>query len=258
MRLPPFFLLRRCHDGLTIPRCLSIARGHSLLSAARESLALLSRALALSSQALPVLSSNPAPPTTLTSAAASNDQESLLTLEIRRETAKAVHNLLQGELTRQHALVELSDQLSSGQSKSSDPIPSLIENLDHYPLNHGGTHTNTNSSGSGSGSTGSSNNSPAATVNLNNLVIYPPQLEPVPVKPLFLDVAWNYIDYPGRARRTTPSVPSGANAPPSAAAAAAGTTKDKQQQQQQQSTAKKDEEAKAKEGKRGWFSFGRG
>ncbi|KAJ5526799.1 Signal recognition particle subunit SRP68 [Penicillium frequentans] len=31
---------------------------------------------------------------------------------------------------------------------------------------------------------------------LKNLVPYPPQMQPVPVKPLFLDVAWNYIDYP--------------------------------------------------------------
>ncbi|KAJ5678815.1 hypothetical protein N7462_007059 [Penicillium macrosclerotiorum] len=31
---------------------------------------------------------------------------------------------------------------------------------------------------------------------LNNLVPYPPQMQAVPVKPLFLDVAWNYIDYP--------------------------------------------------------------
>ena len=35
-------------------------------------------------------------------------------------------------------------------------------------------------------------------VDLKNLVTYPPKLEPVPMKPLFLDVAWNYIEYPGR------------------------------------------------------------
>lgn len=33
-------------------------------------------------------------------------------------------------------------------------------------------------------------------VDLTRLVPYPPTLQPVPVKPLFLDVAWNYIDYP--------------------------------------------------------------
>lgn len=33
-------------------------------------------------------------------------------------------------------------------------------------------------------------------LDLNHLVPALPQLQPVPVKPLFLDVAWNYIDYP--------------------------------------------------------------
>ena len=39
-------------------------------------------------------------------------------------------------------------------------------------------------------------------VDLTNLVQYPPKIQPVPVKPLFLDVAWNYIDYPGRQTET--------------------------------------------------------
>lgn len=28
-------------------------------------------------------------------------------------------------------------------------------------------------------------------------------MQPVPVKPLFLDVAWNYIDYPGRKKNAS-------------------------------------------------------
>ena len=39
---------------------------------------------------------------------------------------------------------------------------------------------------------------PPAGVDLKKLVTYPPKLKPVPVKPLFLDLAWNYIEYPGR------------------------------------------------------------
>jgi signal recognition particle subunit SRP68 len=34
-------------------------------------------------------------------------------------------------------------------------------------------------------------------LDLKNLVHYPPTLQPIPVKPLFFDLAWNYIDYPG-------------------------------------------------------------
>ncbi|KAJ6000623.1 hypothetical protein N7481_001032 [Penicillium waksmanii] len=66
---------------------------------------------------------------------------------------------------------------------------------------------------------------------LGNLVPYPPQMKPVPVKPLFLDVAWNYLEYPheGQQQQAAP-VPA-----PAAAAAAAG------------------EEKKG----RGWFGFGR-
>lgn len=39
---------------------------------------------------------------------------------------------------------------------------------------------------------------PSGGVDLENIVQYPPQLPYVPVKPIFLDVAWNYIEYPGR------------------------------------------------------------
>ncbi|EXJ81727.1 hypothetical protein A1O1_07792 [Capronia coronata CBS 617.96] len=37
-------------------------------------------------------------------------------------------------------------------------------------------------------------------VDLTNLVNYPPKLRPIPVKPLFFDIAWNYIAYPGEKR----------------------------------------------------------
>lgn len=60
---------------------------------------------------------------------------------------------------------------------------------------------------------------------LSNLVPYPPQMQAVPVKPLFLDVAWNYIDYP-RAEGATPRD-------------VAGETEEQNG------------------GRRGWFGFGR-
>jgi signal recognition particle subunit SRP68 len=69
-----------------------------------------------------------------------------------------------------------------------------------------------------------------SAVNLNNLVPYPPQMQPIPVKPLFLDVAWNYIDYPREGQRQ--------EAPAQA---------------QAQGQAAVEEETK---GKRGWFGFG--
>lgn len=36
-------------------------------------------------------------------------------------------------------------------------------------------------------------------VDLNNIVNYPPKLQPIPMKPLFFDLAWEYIHYPGQA-----------------------------------------------------------
>ena len=76
------------------------------------------------------------------------------------------------------------------------------------------------------------NEYPLEGVDLSNLVTYPPKMEPIPVKPLFLDVAWNYIDYPRESKKAIPS-------PSSTSSAAAPVA-----------------EAK-KEAKRGWFGFGR-
>jgi len=74
----------------------------------------------------------------------------------------------------------------------------------------------------------------AANIDLKNLVTYPPKLEPIPVKPLFFDVAYNYIEYPGRevGARTESGV---------------GREMDGEQGQ----------ERTAEQKRKGWFSFGR-
>ncbi|KAI7665616.1 hypothetical protein KC318_g7010, partial [Hortaea werneckii] len=72
-----------------------------------------------------------------------------------------------------------------------------------------------------------------------NLVQYPPKIQPVPVKPLFLDVAWNYIDYPGRTAEV-----------PAAKAAAPG-------QDTQMANGIEEKPAVEQPKKRGWFGFGR-
>jgi len=52
---------------------------------------------------------------------------------------------------------------------------------------------------------------PAGHVDLDNIVVYPPEVQAIPAKPLFLDIAWNYVEYPdkkgrpeGKARETLP------------------------------------------------------
>jgi len=86
--------------------------------------------------------------------------------------ASFLKDLLEGELQRYRALVELSNlsEIAQKGEESSSRRP-LVEKLIDYP---------------------------AQGVDLNNLVSYPPSLEPIPVKPLFFDAAWNYIEYPGR------------------------------------------------------------
>jgi signal recognition particle subunit SRP68 len=67
-------------------------------------------------------------------------------------------------------------------------------------------------------------------LDLTKLVTYPPKLQPIPVKPLFFDLAWNYIEYPGRTPEAVNSDTVDGAAPKKAA---------------------------EKETKKGWFGFGR-
>ena len=75
------------------------------------------------------------------------------------------------------------------------------------------------------------------SVDLTNLVNYPPKLQPIPVKPLFFDLAWNYIQYPGHEKAEV-----AANGPSGPTAT--------------HGEARVDEEKPA--ARRGWFGFGRG
>jgi signal recognition particle subunit SRP68 len=90
-------------------------------------------------------------------------------ISVSPSEAQFLKDLLDGEVQRYRALVELSN-LDSTQKISESTQP-LVERLNDYPT---------------------------TSVKLSNLVTYPPKLEPIPVKPLFFDAAWNYIEYPGR------------------------------------------------------------
>jgi signal recognition particle subunit SRP68 len=101
-------------------------------------------------------------------------------------------------------MVELTNLVDQQKASTKDIFkPPLVERLHEYPVED---------------------------VELTNLVNYPPMLQPVPVKPLFFDLAWNYIDYPGRA-------PAGANG-------AAITPKPAVEEKKEPT-------------KKGWFGFGR-
>lgn len=119
-----------------------------------------------------------------------------------------LQSLLHKLVSRYRAFAELESLNAASEvafQKDQTGEPPLVERLHEYPL-HG--------------------------VNLTNLVTYPPQVQPVPVKPLFLDVAWNYIDYPGRTRDE--------------AGPKANGIIDKGEKVEEK-----------KEAKKGWFGFGR-
>ena len=127
-------------------------------------------------------------------------------ISVSSSESQFLKGVLDGEVQRYRALVELANLSETGGKKDvAAYAPPLIERLHEYP---------------------------AKDVDLENLVTYPPRLEPVPVKPLFLDAAWNYIGYPGREIETVSEKEVETAAPPK------GTEQPTQQ-------------------KKGWFGFGR-
>ncbi|KAH0538050.1 hypothetical protein FGG08_005312 [Glutinoglossum americanum] len=178
-------------------KCLAIARSHDLLGNRKNALVLFNRASNLAGQPQPVAPPTSPPP-----------QSSPPGMDIQPTEIKLLRQLLQAEVFRFRALVEIDNMdESSKQLKSHGSINKtpLIERINEFP---------------------------ADGVSMDNLVTYPPILEPVPVKPLFLDVAWNYIEYPGRATRSVEN--------PEIANAKSGGG---------------DDGGKAG-GKKGWFGFG--
>ncbi|KAI2611956.1 Cupredoxin [Hypoxylon sp. NC1633] len=150
------------------PRCLSIARSHSLTDQSLNALVLTKHAFDECEQSTAVFSKH----------GTSSSESAPRNIEIRQSDIQFLFQLLRGELQRCRAIVEI-DNLRAKRKGTTAPgakVP-LIDRLFEYP---------------------------AEGVDLENLVTYPPRVEPIPVKPLFFDVAWNYIDYPGRTPAAAP------------------------------------------------------
>ncbi|KAI0449185.1 Cupredoxin [Xylaria acuta] len=142
-------------------KCLSIARSHSLVDQSSNALALTKRAYDQSLQAAAFFSEN----------GASSSDSPILSIEVRQTDIQFLHNLLEGELQRSRAIVEIDNMREKTKSISSQVKTPLVDRLREYPEDG---------------------------VDLENMVDYPPRIQPIPVKPLFFDVAWNYISYPGK------------------------------------------------------------
>ena len=88
-------------------------------------------------------------------------------LEVTAADAHQLHDQLFGEVARYQALVEM-DMLAA-QAGPSEQYGVLLERLHQWP----------------------------EKVDFENgIVQWPPKVQPVPVKPMFLDIAWNFIEYP--------------------------------------------------------------
>jgi signal recognition particle subunit SRP68 len=180
-----------------VTRCLNIANSHALLSSHRNALALLLRASSLSGTAVSSLSSQKSTSTV---------PDGPPRLDITNPSLKSLHTHLTQKTLQTRALVELhkhNENSALAAKKGMTSSAPVVESLDIYPT--------------------------SGTVDLGNLVQWPPKLRPIPVKPLFLDLAWNYIEYPGKNRE------------------AASNAADGEEKSGEKATA----------AKKGWFGFGR-
>ncbi|KAF2837334.1 signal recognition particle protein [Patellaria atrata CBS 101060] len=177
-------------------KCLNIAYSHALLSSPTNALALLSRSHTLATNASDLLrSSSPASTSTPPR------------LDLSSTSVSSLQDRLTRLLYQYRGIVTLSLPTKTTTTSSTPAATApLVENLMAYP-------------------------EPGKLVDLKNLVQYPPKLQPVMVKPLFFDVAWNYIEYPGRSTRGK-----------------AGVQEEKEEESEERRETPK---------KKGWFGFGR-
>ncbi|KAK4193797.1 signal recognition particle subunit SRP68 [Podospora australis] len=181
----------------TALKCLAISRSHSIAGNSVNALALVKHAQDLSKTASSVLSTQ-------------EDEDAFTprSIQVTKRDISLLSEILAGELQRSRALVEISNSSTQpAKQKSANSSVPLSAQLSSYPV--GG-------------------------VDLENIVAYPPTLEPIPVKPLFLDVAWNYIEYPDKSVASQQQQPAAAKA-----------------------SSGKPTEPETKQQKKGWFGFGR-
>ncbi|KAK3069555.1 signal recognition particle subunit srp68, partial [Teratosphaeriaceae sp. CCFEE 6253] len=180
-------------------KCLTIAYSHSLLDGHLNALALLQRGSSLLSSTKSTYDSA--------------EVDAAPTLDLSSSSLDTARKHVSALLSRTHALVEMHKQEANARAAASKNMTSalpLVQNLNAHPA-------------------------PGVQVDLKSLVQYPPKLQPVPVKPLFPDVSWNYIDYPGREKKGLAKSATPADEP-----MVNGSEKEEDQPK-----------------KRGWFGFGR-
>ncbi|ROT38660.1 signal recognition particle 68 kDa protein [Sodiomyces alkalinus F11] len=180
-------------------KVLAIARSHDIIGNTTNALALINHAHDLAQTAAPVLSQAPQPPA-----------GSPRNIQPTAEDADFLKTFLSGQVLRFRALVHMENLQKKAEEEyaAQGPRAPLIERLHEYPI---------------------------GPVDLTNLVEMPPKVAPIPVKPIFLDIAWNYIQYPEFDEPAKPAA-----------------------EAKKEAEAESAESAEAeKSRKKGWFGFGR-
>ncbi|KMQ43043.1 signal recognition particle [Trichophyton rubrum] len=179
-------------------RCLAIGRSYAFKSESKNALALFIRAGELVSKALPSCSEE--------TEASSHP----LGVDVTRSQAEELHVQLEHLVWQYRGIVEIEKLAAESDQRDPATLPPVVRRMQEYHPDG---------------------------VDLSNLVAYPPRLEPIPVKPIFLDLAWNYIQYPMEKKKGILSDTAGATSAVGAEPAPSAEPK--------------------KETKKGWFGFGR-
>jgi signal recognition particle subunit SRP68 len=201
----PIFLSDHLHAWkltFCVNRCLAIARSHAIVGNVTNALALINHCLSLSQSALSHLSDS-----------APSAIDGPLSIDVPRSSLEFLSSLLNGELQRHRAIVHIDNlrkkDLAADDSQAAVRKIPLAERLHEYPTEG---------------------------VDLKNVIQFPPKMALIPMKPIFLDVAWDYIDYDtkvqGSSKPATPAAPATAKKEPAP-------------------------EPKQAPAKKGWFGFGR-
>lgn len=196
-------------------KSLAIARSHTLVGNAANALALVKHAHNQVTEAAPGLTKADAASDSDSGSGRKKEDSPLRSIHVSAEDVSFLQNLLQAELQRARALVDIEKQQPSTAAAKAGAL-ALSETLGEYPQ---------------------------GAVDLENIVTYPPRIQAVPVKPIFLDIAWNYIDYPSKSAGGGGAVAAAKSESSQQAAPAASSGTPPPQQEQSQ--------------KRGWFGFKR-
>ncbi|KAI1613351.1 signal recognition particle, subunit SRP68 [Exophiala viscosa] len=183
-------------------KCLAIGRSHAINDHITNALGLYARALDLVQTASSTLSEG---------SSASADAAHPPKLDVSSEDLTRATSTLTKLVTQYRALADLK-ALTGSQPQKTTQAPNAVQAPLIERLNR---------------------NEYIENVDLTNLVNYPPKLRPVPVKPLFFDLAWNYIVYPSQKKDADVSVN--------------GKAEEWQKQNQEE----------PQKQKKGWFGFGR-